>query len=239
MKKLNIYKASVVKKLVTVAVVLIVTCGLTGCSASVKALTEDENREISRYMADKLLQYDSDYVSSNLVYTDPTQVTKPPAEAVPTEAAVTDPPEVSNIPSAPHETPKANDVEPQILDWNEFFNNEEWSVTYSSFDTYHTYPKNSDVYVIDASKGNELLVLDFDVKNNTDRNIEVNLTKENLEYSLYIGDKKYSPMVAVLENGGLMYLDVKLKPGETGNAELLFEIPDGSDLSDMRLDVSR
>lgn len=241
---MSIYKTSVWIKLVLAAVVVMVMCGLTGCSTSVTALSADENQEVAQYMADKLLRYDSDYSQKELIYTDPTQVTDPPAaSAAPVvESASESTNEPTVIPSVTDNETSGENVESeetQVLDWNEFFTNDKWSVTYSSYDTYHTYPKASDIYAIDASKGKQLLVLRFQVANKTDSNIEVDFTHENLSYVLYVGGEKYTPMVAILENGGLLYLDIKLSPGESETAELVFEIPDGTDLSDMHLEVSR
>jgi len=46
-------------------------------------------------------------------------------------------------------------------------------------------------------------------------------------------------MIAILDNGGLMYLNIRLNPNEHDEAVLIFEVPEGADLSTMRLDVSK
>ena len=47
------------------------------------------------------------------------------------------------------------------------------------------------------------------------------------------------PQIAVLETGGLMFLNSKIPAGKKIKAELVFEIPKGLDLAEMRLDVSK
>ena len=84
-----------------------------------------------------------------------------------------------------------------------------------------------------------MLVISFDVINKTDRKIDVDLTDSGLEYQLFIGEESYSPNVALLANGGLMFLNIELKPYGQDKAVLIFEVPEGADLSTMRLDVSK
>lgn len=211
---------------------------LTGCSSSIVALNDYETKVVARYVADKLLQNDINYKKTELVYIEPTQdsqeevpetpAPEPTDAPVPTEAPVTDSPDTPGEPS------DEGDI---ISDWSKFFTTDEWSITYSSYDTYKTYPEKSDVYSINASDGNQLLVLFFDVKNLTDKKIKVNLSDLKLNYKLYIGDAGYNPQIAVLENGGLMYLKASIPAGKTEKAELVFEVPKDIKFADMRLDV--
>lgn len=224
------------KRNVAVMGIVMAAICLTGCSSSVVSLNDDENRVVARYIADKLLQNDINYKKTELVYIEPAQEQEPEEQpaAQPTDA------------SRPTEAPVLNYQEPQdnsqddidsMDNWEEFFTTDEWSITYSSYDTYKTYPEKSDVYSINASEGNQLLVLFFDVKNLTDKKIKVNLSDSRLNYKLYIGDTGYNPQIAVLENGGLMYLKASIPAGKTEKAELVFEVPEGIKFADMRLDV--
>ncbi|MDE6635244.1 MAG: hypothetical protein K2K09_01380 [Lachnospiraceae bacterium] len=227
------------KRNVAVMGIMMAAIYLTGCSSSIVALNDDENKVVARYIADKLLQNDINYKKTELVYIEPTQApqeevpetpapVQPTDAPVPTEAPVTDNPDTSGEPS------DEGDI---IRDWSKFFTTDEWSITYSSYDTYKTYPEKSDVYSINASEGNQLLVLFFDVKNLTDKKIKVNLSDYKLDYKLYIGDAGYNPQIAVLENGGLMYLKASIPAGKTEKAELVFEVPKDIKFADMRLDV--
>lgn len=233
------------KRNIAVMGIMMAAIYLTGCSSSIVALNDDENKMVARYIADKLLQNDINYKKTELVYIEPTQdsqeeVPETPAPVQPTDAIA--PTETS----VPTETPVTDNTdtpgEPSdegdiISDWSKFFTTDEWSITYSSYDTYKTYPEKSDVYSINASDGNQLLVLFFDVKNLTDKKIKVNLSDLKLDYKLYIGDAAYNPQIAVLENGGLMYLKASIPAGKTEKAELVFEVPKDIKFADMRLDV--
>lgn len=226
------------RNIAVMGIITAVLC-LTGC-ASVVSLNEDENRVVARYIADKLLQNDINYKKTELVYIEPTAA--PEEETSETAAPVTDAPQETAAPPVTDDsqTPgePLDDAE-SFQSWDEFFTTDEWSITYSSYDTYKSYPKKADVYSINASDGNQLLVLFFDVKNLTDKKIKVDLSDSKLNYKLYIGENVYEPQIAVLGNGGLMYLRTGIPAGKTEKAELIFEIPEGTSFTDMRLDVSK
>lgn len=243
---------SFIVRAATILIMILLVCTLTGCGATVTSLTDEESYEIARYMADKLLQYDRSYGSTGLVYVDPTLPTEEP---VTTEAPVVTPapaasgiPATSDSPASDGQTDSdTNDItgdnivpdDAVVTDWSEFFTTDEWVITYSSYDTCKSYPKKSDIYQNVASKGKKLLVISFDVINKTDHKIGIDLTESGLKYQLYIGEESYSPMIALLDNGGLMYLNIKLKAYGQDEAVLIFEVPEGADLSTMRLDVGK
>lgn len=231
-------------------VMILFVFALTGCDVTVTSLTDEESYEIARYMADKLLQYDRSFGSSELVYIDPTLPTEEPESTevpvvtpepadnqAPTQSTVTDTQQGNN--NQPVSGDDGMSADAVAADWSEFFTTDEWVITYSSYDTCKSYPKKSDIYQVSAGKGRKLLVISFDVINKTDRKIDVDLTDSGLKYQLFIGEESYSPNVALLANGGLMFLNIELKPYGQDEAVLIFEVPEGADLSTMRLDVSK
>lgn len=227
-------------KTLVLCVVMVVSMSLAGCTG-VTELTDDESYEIARYMADKLLRYDKSFGVDELVYIDPTLPTKEP-EA--TEAPSVSPgPEASAVASEQPGTDVPLDEngtdEKNTTDWSEFFTTDEWEITYSSYDTCQNYPKDSDTYTVEAARGKKLVVISFNVVNKTDHKIKIDLTDAGLNYLLTVGENEYKPLVTILDNGGLMFLNIKLKAHGKDNAVLIFEVPEGADLSGMRLDVSK
>jgi hypothetical protein len=216
---------------------------LTGCG--VTELTDAECYAVARYMADKLLQYDRSYGTDELVYIDPTKPTPEP------EASAE--PESSTAPSAEPVSPDdansgnngmspeggENAGEPATTDWSEFFTTDEWEITYSSYEACQSYPKKSTAYVVDAQSGKRLVVFKFNIVNKTDHKIKIDLTNSGLSYQLVVGEDVYKPLVTILDNGGLMFLNVSMKAHGKGKAVLIFEVPEGADLSKMRLDVNK
>ncbi len=234
------------KRTISVLGIMLASVCFTGCATSIVALNDDENKVVARYISDKLLQNDINYKKNELVYIEPTEApeTEAPATQVPAQPTAAPPETQSPVTGGQQsegeelkgETLKGGDG---VIKLNEILANDEWSITYSSYDTYKTYPKKSDVYSINASDGNQLLVLFFDIKNLTDEKIKVNLADYNLNYKLYIGENGYNSQIAVLDNGGLMYLRTSISAGKTEKAELVFEVPEGIGLDNLRLDVSK
>lgn len=244
------------KKYIMACVITITMLCMTGCSTSIISLSDSQRKEVSLYIADKLLEYDKNYSKNELVYIDVAKATPVPEEtgAPVNETVATSVPDAPAVQtSAPQagdnnlvmsgdssngQTTQETDGGDEVLDWNEYFTTSKWQITYSSYNVYKSYPGNSDVFEINASKGNRLLVLFFDVKNLTDKKIKINLAKRNLKYKLYIGDEYFEPEVALLEDGGLLYLDTSVVAGKSKKTELVFEVPKDIKLTDMRLDVS-
>lgn len=229
------------RKAVLVAVTMFMCLCLTGCATSIVELNDEETKAVARYMADTLLQHDINYKKTELIYQEPVQqeTEEPVSTATPTP---TPKPEASASNGDVGKQDTVSDSsgeEDTIIEWDRFFTTDKWKITYSSYNTYKTYPEKSDFYAINAKEGNELLVLFFDIENLTDKKVKVNLIDSKLKYKLHIGNDEYEPQIAVLENGGLMYLKTSIPAGKTGKTELVFEVPEGTELTDMRLDVSK
>ena len=124
-------------------------------------------------------------------------------------------------------------------EWSDYFTTDQWVISYTSFRTYEAYPNNNDIFTIEASEGNQLLVLQFDVKNISNQKIKLNLMDEGYKYKLILGDRNYTPMLSILEDGGLLFLDVSIKPKKTHQTVLIFEVPMGADFTSMRLSVEK
>ena len=184
---------------------------LSGCSLSVQNLTNREVDEVARYVADKLLQYDENYTSKELVYIDPLLTTAEPitteepiATKEPTDAVATTVPQEGTIEDVGIDLLEDNEEE---AEWSDYCTTDQWVISYTSFRTYEAYPNNNDIFTIEASEGNQLLVLQFDVKNISNQKIKLNLMDEGYKYKLILGDRNYTPMLSILEDGGLLFLD--------------------------------
>lgn len=233
---------TVIVRVAVLCTIMMISLSMTGC-ASVTSLNDGEAYEIARYMADKLLQYDRSYGVDEVVYIDPTKPTATPemteAQDVSPSPDVTVQPEASALPETSQTAQDGTDGTEGTMttNWSEFFTTNEWEIKYASYDTCQQYPKNAATYSVAASAGKKLVVIYFNVINKTDHKVKIDLTDRTLNYQLSVGDKVYKPLVSILDNGGLMFLKVTLKAKAKGKAVLMFEVPEGEDLTGMRLDV--
>lgn len=205
---------------------------LTGCVK--KSVASDvQSDAIAEYMAGLLLEYDDDYDQALIPYdelkgdsSDGKTVTQAPSKSDTADGSQTG------------ESDKNIDKSATISD---VIGMKNFDIEYKAYDITDTYPENSDdaLFVLTHSKGYKLLVVSFTIHNNTDSTKNINLLNDNIEYQLQVSSKKnYSPLLSLLEND-LQYIDLKLSGMQTRKGLLIFEIPEKTDTSDMKLFVSK
>ena len=69
-----------------------------------------------------------------------------------------------------------------------------------------------------------LYVVSFDITNTSSKKLKVDLTRRAFHYELDVGGSKILPTISLLPNGGLNYLMTKIKPGQTEEAVLIFNL---------------
>lgn len=231
-----------------IGIIIIITLGLTGCASKSVSLTEKENDMIAEYIAGKLLQYDKEYDKA-LVYNQDIAgeetIGQEPIETgtntpVPTVSTTPTTPTVS---TAPEEDPNnvSATVAPTYVELSQVFNKKEFNITYSKFDYYSSYPKDSKptYFTFEASKDNQLIIVEFDITNLTDKSDTLNLIKSNIKYQIIVNEENtYSSLLTVLEND-ISYLNMKLDANETEKAVLAFEVPKNSVINNLSLLASK
>lgn len=216
-------------------IILIVTC-LSGCG--VTTLTEKESDLIAQYSAGILLNYTETYGDRLLPETIgqkeesldgtaspavPVQTNQPQATATPiANPKETEVPEAMDKPES-LETPDETAV--PTVELNDLYQLPGVEISYHNYEFTNEYPKDSESYQISASQDEILLVVKFKVKNTTSKKKAVNLLNRQISYELQADTSKYKPTISVLENGGLNFLDTKIKSGASEEAVLVYALP--------------
>ncbi|MCR5797098.1 MAG: hypothetical protein K6G63_04180 [Eubacterium sp.] len=199
----------------------------TGCET--KKLSEEQENNIAAYSAHVLLQHSQGF-DKRLVKN--AEVTEAPvrqevrATAAPTKAPAASPNQSTDngeTAADPNATPA-----PKEVDINAIYNISGVDIKYINYMVGRAYPKESNEYQLTAPKGHKLLVMEFDLKNQSGTTKKINLMKSGITYKLSLDGEEYSPTIVILENGGLNYLKTKLKAGGAERAILSFEVPDAS-----------
>lgn len=216
---------------------------LAGCASSTE-LTEDEQDKIAEYSAGILLQHYDRY-SRRLVR----QETAPQQTAAPAEKTLAS----GNEPVQPqagqagggaagggnsgsgdtaaYTGGAAEDGEQENIEevpLGDLYHVKGMNVSYDSYAVCKEYPKKSSAFKLTAKKGQRLFVVRFRLKNKTSKDLKVNLRSREIGYSLDVDGAVYKPTIVMQKNGGLNYLDTKLKAGGSETAILVFEIPEVS-----------
>ena len=217
-------------------VILAVTC-LSGCG--VTTLTEKESDLIAQYSAGILLNHTETYgdrllpetvepkedsVDGTVSSAIPAQTGQPQVTEVPTaNPKATEVPETATDKPESLETPDETAVPTVAL--NDIYQLPGVEISYHNYEFTNEYPKDSESYQISASQDEILLVVKFKVKNTTSKKKAVNLLNRQISYELQADTSKYKPTISVLENGGLNFLDTKIKSGASEEAVLVYALP--------------
>ena len=232
MKKINVLLCS-----------LGMACALTGCGATVE-LTEEENEIITEYAVNLLLKYDK-YYSDHLVDLSLYEEVASVEEALPEEET----PEEDN--SEPEENNESSvddtevidatqEEEPQASSIEEFYEIPGFTFQYTGYDMTGTYPETtenpSDAYfAMEATSGMQLLVLKFQVINQSGSEAELNMLNYNTKIRFSInGEASKSALSTMLLN------DIQTYRGTVGAYELVelvavVEVPTGTSVENVSM----
>ena len=208
---------------------------LVGCE-KVRDLTDEETSLIAEYAAEMLLQYDINYV-------DRIDAGNEQAEEIAKEQKEDD--SQQNTENEKEDATTENKESEEKTDDTETVENnpigsegdiaviadiEGARITYKDYSITDEYPmedgEGEQIY-FEASEGYELLILYFDVVNNTEDVLEVSLIDKELDYHIVCnGDIAANPMLTILMND-LSTLKTNIEPDEKQEAVLVFQVSKG------------
>ena len=111
------------------------------------------------------------------------------------------------------------------------------SLAYDHYEVAATYPPNDTeiAFSMKAAAGKELLILHFALSNPTDQDVEVHTDSDNFKVRLAInGNERLRGDVTFLDNDLMNYSGL-LTAGASVDSVLVFEIPEGEQVSSMDL----
>ncbi len=232
MKKINVLLCS-----------LGIACVLTGCGATVE-LTEEENEIITEYAVNLLLKYDK-YYSDHLVDLSLYEEAASLEEALPEEETL----EEENSETEENNESGVTDTEvidvtqeeePQASSIEEFYQIPGFTFQYTGYDMTGPYPEPAEnpadaFFAMEATSGMQLLVLKFQVINQSGADAELNMLNYNTRMRFSInGEASKSALSTMLLN------DVQTYRGTVGAYELVelvavVEVPTGTSIENISM----
>lgn len=122
----------------------------------------------------------------------------------------------------------------------EFCGVEGFDVNYSGYDLVDSYPAdgNSSMFAIDASQGNKLCVVKFDVSNVSGQDAEFNMFDKQSSFELTVNDgNTFINDTTLLMDDFSMYKGT-IEAGKGTGMVLLFEVSDGTDINSLSMKVN-
>lgn len=117
------------------------------------------------------------------------------------------------------------------------------SFTYTGYEVADVYLDSSGILPAHAAEGKEFYILSFNVKNETDSKLRVNMLesmeKSTYEYTLHLNVEQTVKPSFYIVRESLDYLDLELAPNETKEAILLFEVKKGFEVEKAHLTIIR
>ena len=250
------------RKIIYAVIPVSLSVTLAGCGLSpTLEMSEEQSNLIAEYAAGKLLEYAKGHPGGLMILEDvdrsdvnpgmqkeeeETQELLPPLEGEPAPEMPSDDGVTEQIPDqgddaaveqdalvdAPEETASA----PSIA-LEEALGISGASLAYDHYEVAATYPPNDTeiAFSMKAASGKELLILHFALSNPTDQDVEVHTDSDNFKVRLNLnGGERLRGDVTFLDNDLMNYSGV-LTGGSSVDAVLVFEIPEGEEVSSMDL----
>ena len=240
-------KNRIVKTLKYTVLTTIMVVSMTGCGNKIPELTEEQVKQVGEYAAVTLLKYDKNSQSrlvdvatveaydqkqkelkelQEVLYKDEKE------EAEGMKPVDDTPVKEKNEATAPQET---------IMSLEENFAlSEGITINYTGYESCDSYPEDGSAnayFALDASEGKKLLVMEFEVKNTSATDQELNFFSKTAVFTVDLGDgKKLNSMTTMLMNDMSTYVGT-IPAGESQEMVLLFEIEEGAaeNISELKL----
>ncbi len=226
-----------------------------GCAGTIE-LTDEENYMIAEYAAELLLKYDrnADLKYYDAEYTDAATPMEPEQETeeAATEAVTTEE-EKTDVQTTDEQTTESVVNEEDVsgieadadssFDIAEFVGEDRFSISYAYYMTLDSYPSYSQegVFIeIEAPAGYKLLVVKFDVENNTNDDQYIDMYSKDVEYNIILNNNKSAKQMLTILMDDLYTYQTTLDASMRAETVLLFQISESiaDQINDLKLRVS-
>ena len=219
------------KKICLLAIMSVSIMLLSACS-STKTLKEEDNAIIAQYIAGSVLKYDT-YYTDGLVYA----YQRPPADgtaAVDTVQTVklSDKEDYTNKVIKADDTTKVEnstsneEVKETYSKLSDIYKNKNLRVDYKKYTTTTSYTGDysEQAFNVEAKPGNQLVILEFKIKNSSKNKQTINLIRFGITYELKVDEEVYYPILSIVSND-IQQFNSTIAAGKSKNAVLIFEVP--------------
>lgn len=201
------------------------TVSMYGCGSTFPNMTEDQQVQVVEYASGLLLRYDENYQSKLVKEEEPSiaeeaeeqeavQVQEALPETVKAEAKV--------VEAAPAALPEYNNVE-------EFYEISGISTSFTGYEVKDMYPEagEDEIFLaMEASTGNKLLVLKFDVKNVSGSEMQLDMPAYDTKFKIGVNDKAPKYALTTMLPDDLSFYKGSMQADEVMSMVLITEIPE-------------
>ncbi|MBQ8592131.1 MAG: hypothetical protein IJ485_05240 [Lachnospiraceae bacterium] len=219
---------------VVAAMMVCMTIALTGCAGEMPDLTEEENAMVAEYAAGLLLKYDKNYMNAL-----PSEKQLAEIEAVVEEIEADAEEQTAEIEESVAEDATVSDngvlteetaetvEEKEITNIGIFLGLDGINIDYAGYELATSYMEGESVaFSLDATPGNQLLIVKFDMTNTDSVDKDVDVLNSGTKFRLIRnGGARQTALYTMLLNDLSIYKDTVLA-GSTQQVVLICEVPE-------------
>lgn len=209
---------------------------LTGCGST--ELTDKQNGEAAEYIAGVLLKHSKNYDRS-LIY--PTPIATSSSSPEVTEVSATKAPvsTASSETSGKVQGEKAEGEAGISATFEQVFAMDGIKISYKGKKECVEYKeKGSKSYAVYAESGKKLVVVSFQLTNNSGKVKKVDLMKKQMTYHLITSDGKSYEAQKTFFSEDMNFLSAKIKGGKTKKGLLVFMLPKKTPVKNSQIQIS-
>lgn len=223
------------KKTIAVIGVVSLLFGITGCGNKIPEMDEQQEKLVVEYMAGTLLKYDVNYVSKLTQL--PAEPEVQEEEVAPSEEEVyVEAPLEDVLPEEPDDLETQETKEESVeVSMEEILGLDGVSIQYTGYKVTGFYPEQGDefhfatggenfYFLMEASNGNKLLVLGFEMKNTSMEDVVIDLAQRDMKYKIRVNGDESNALNTMLLND-LRYYQGTVAAGAVEELVLVREIP--------------
>lgn len=218
---------------------------MTGCTSSIPELTEEEQEQVTQYMADILLKYDANYQDALLEEEELTIALEEQRQKE--EEARLQAEEQERLEQEKLEASQADEIEttqPEqkagVEEMAEAVGIENIEFDYLGCELCSQYPYDTGeelFFAMTPTAGNELLVMKFNLANVGGTDCEIDMMVTGTSFAVKVNDGSYAPVLTTLLENDLSML-VTTVPVESGTEVVLItEVQEGAQIDNLTIYV--
>ncbi len=216
------------KKITGTVMLLFIAALAAGCGNKIPEMTEQQQELIVEYAAGTVLKYDKNYESKLVELTIEETAGSEPVKEEETSEAEKDEEEVVNGSGEEVTVIDNTEAVTTVASIEEFMQIDSIAITYTGYETCDMYPENNEgselFFFMNATQGNKLLVLKFNIENFSGAEKEVNIAQSNVRFKVSVDGVEKNALTTMLLND-LAYYNGVLAPGESAELVLVCEVP--------------
>lgn len=231
-----------VKKISVLLCSVGIACVLSGCGEVVPDLTEEETEIITEYAVGVLLKYDK-YYNDRLVdlaaYEETADSNK---EDEPSEEDIAEPqPEQDEPPIADTEVVDVSE-EKTASSIEEFYGIGGFSFQYTGYELKNEYPDMTDneaeaFFAMQATAGTQLLVMKFQVMNNSGMEQELNMFNYGMKSRISVNDEAAKSALSTMLLNDLQTYKGVIGANESTELVAVIEVPEGTYVENLAIQL--